>query len=754
LAALNASMALKKLSLAQAEEEVKNLTSLEADLDRRIQALGRERKALATASQENAASLTAVKQQVAALEAAKHPILRSAPMQRAYGKYRKLAQEFDDLAQRHRKTLEKSLELLNFQKNLVSNSKTQIEEEYLAKRLQTELLKRQTLAYRVRQLAGVAVTLVGLPGKTFRWFRDSLQSGLLLRVITENWANLIGLLLFLVLLALATHRLRLAVVPSLEAWQSRVPELGLQILLAFLRVLVAHLFSLSLAAWLYLAFWALRIISTPPAWLFFSLVAVVVVLRLLLKIVRALFAGEAAGGLLPLPDELAPDESAYFRHLFQVVLLGWIFWLLRRRYLDRLMELMPVPGALKSPGFLQVVRGLAGFTLFFVVISGLLGFRFLSDYVAKAATFTVVVLFLAWIFGEGGYALLRLALHPELGFLIRKYPQEEKFFARLYQVLTRAVIILFMAAAVLATLRIWGIERAWLVWVFGWLRWGPSLGPVKLTPLNLGVTALVIYLGLWVSRVTRTIMELKFYPRTDWDAGIQYTISTTIHYVVLVITALIALNTLGVSFTSLALVAGGLGVGIGFGLQNIVSNFISGLILLYERPIKVGDMLVIDGQWGLVKEIRVRSTIFQTFDQYTLIIPNADLIAGKILNWTHFGWGLNRLTLKVGVSYGSDPRRVTQIIEEVCRANPRVVDDPPPQVFFEAYGDSSLNFNIWVHLSTPGDRIPATHELNSAIFEALRAHGIEIPFPQRDLHIKTWSPEASSSRPSSSQESG
>jgi potassium efflux system protein len=143
----------------------------------------------------------------------------------------------------------------------------------------------------------------------------------------------------------------------------------------------------------------------------------------------------------------------------------------------------------------------------------------------------------------------------------------------------------------------------------------------------------------------------------------------------------------------------------------------------------------------MVKEIRVRSTIFQTFDRYFLIIPNSDLISGKILNWTYAGWGINRLTLKVGVSYGSDPRKVTHIIEEVCRANPRVVSEPPPQIFFEAYGDSSLNFNIWVHLATPSDRIPATHEVNSAIFEAFAEHGIEIPFPQRDLHVRSWSPE-------------
>ena len=245
-------------------------------------------------------------------------------------------------------------------------------------------------------------------------------------------------------------------------------------------------------------------------------------------------------------------------------------------------------------------------------------------------------------------------------------------------------------------------------------------------------------LGLYCSRLAVNLLQAGVYPRTGWDLGVQYTISATLRYLVIILVALLALNILGFPLTNLALVAGALGVGIGFGLQNIVNNFISGLILLFERPIKVGDMLVIDGQWGMVKEIRVRSTVFETFDRYVLIIPNSELISSKVLNWTHYGRGINRLTLKVGVSYGTDVRQVTRLIEEVCRANPRVVAEPPPQIFFAAYGESSLEFTIWVHLRAPDDRIPATHELNSAIFETFRQHGIEIPFPQRDLHVREW----------------
>jgi small-conductance mechanosensitive channel len=152
----------------------------------------------------------------------------------------------------------------------------------------------------------------------------------------------------------------------------------------------------------------------------------------------------------------------------------------------------------------------------------------------------------------------------------------------------------------------------------------------------------------------------------------------------------------------------------------------------------MGDILVIDGQWGTVREIRVRSTIFETYDRYVLIIPNSELLSGKIANWTHYGGGINRLELKVGVGYGADVRRVAQLVTEICLAHPRVLKDPPPEAFFKAFGDSSLDFTIWVFLPTPRGRIAVAHELNTAIFEALQREGIEIPFPQRDLYIKNW----------------
>jgi small-conductance mechanosensitive channel len=260
---------------------------------------------------------------------------------------------------------------------------------------------------------------------------------------------------------------------------------------------------------------------------------------------------------------------------------------------------------------------------------------------------------------------------------------------------------------------------------------------LTLSPLAILLAGLSIWLAGRLSRFIRLILETGIFRRRHWDMGIQHTISNMVHYALMTLGIIVAFGFLGISYANLAIIAGGLGVGIGFGLQNIVNNFLSGLILLFERPIKVGDLLIIDGQWGTVKAIRVRSTVFETVERSVIIIPNSDLISNKILNWTFKGRGPNRLTLKVGVAYNANVHEVTGVIDQVCRQNKRVVPEPPPQVFFSAYGDSSLDFTVWVFVRTPADRNPAMHELNSAIFDAFNQRGIEFPYPQMDVHLRT-----------------
>ena len=534
------------------------------------------------------------------------------------------------------------------------------------------------------------------------------------------------------------------------------------------QVLIANLFGLGLILWVGLFFWTFNLMKSTPAQLILSALVTLWVLRLTMQWVHGFFIDEAANGVLTLDRDVArfyrrslklflvylllglfglksaslldvPESSRLFlEHIFLVGVLVWGWWFLRRHYLNRLLPELSEPSWVHRPVVSLFLRGLLVFLLTIIILADLLGFQNLSLYLAQAAASTVLaaaVLWFLWLLGE---TIIRHLLHPEVGRALNRYPDRAELIQRIYNLSSWTLSLVLGLVVVLVSLDFWGITPHQIAWAFQWVTWGPTLGSVKLTTLSLLGVVLAIYFGFFFSRLLRGLVLVHIFPRTALDSAVQYTISTTLHYVVLILAGLVALSILGFSLTNLALVAGALGVGIGFGLQNIVNNFLSGLILLYERPIKVGDMLVIDGQWGTVKEIRVRSTIFETFDRYVLIIPNSDLVSNKVLNWTHYGPGINRLTLKVGVSYGSDVRQVTQIITEVCEANARVVAAPPPQVYFAVYGDSSLDFTIWVHLRTPSDRIPATHELNSAIFEAFGEHGIEIPFPQRDLRIKEW----------------
>ena len=247
----------------------------------------------------------------------------------------------------------------------------------------------------------------------------------------------------------------------------------------------------------------------------------------------------------------------------------------------------------------------------------------------------------------------------------------------------------------------------------------------------------VVALVIALSRLTRRVLRTRVLVHTKLDVGQQYAIARIASYVVLVLGLLIGLETLGVNLSSLAVLAGALGVGIGFGLQNVVSNFVSGLILLAERPIQVGDRIDLgSGTVGKVVRIGARATHVLTNDNIMIIVPNSEFISGRVTNWTHLDPRV-RFRIGVGVSYGSDPHAVEKLLLEVATANRNVLQDPAPSVTFKEFGDSALNFELRVWSSDMTHR-PGSLEsqLNFAIWDKFKEHGIEIPFPQHDLHLK------------------
>jgi len=258
---------------------------------------------------------------------------------------------------------------------------------------------------------------------------------------------------------------------------------------------------------------------------------------------------------------------------------------------------------------------------------------------------------------------------------------------------------------------------------------------ITLVSLLLFVLVLVVTLGL--SRYLRSLVDRRWGDRME--QGMGHTVKRLIHYGIIVLGVFVAFNVIGINLSSLAIVAGGVGVGIGFGLQNLASNFISGLILMIERPIRVGDAVTVNDQFGFVEEIALRSSRVVTLDNVQLIIPNTDFITGTVTNWSR-GDEKIRVRCSIGVSYDADVHRVMEVLQAIAAGHDRVLENPEPGVVLEEYGDSSINFELRFWIPHPRLRARVLHEVNVAIRDRFQEEDVEIPFPQRDLHLRSSVP--------------
>ncbi len=397
----------------------------------------------------------------------------------------------------------------------------------------------------------------------------------------------------------------------------------------------------------------------------------------------------------------------------------------------------PGPGAAgmreRVPSPVMTFAQLGALALVVALVANILGFVDLASLLTVASLAGVLLAAGLFVGVEVVEGLARLLLHTKVAQSLASVRRHPDILIRRTTQVAKLAALAVWAAVMLSFVDLFEP----LLGVAGAVLRAPlSVGNLSISLGNILVFVLAVWLAALASRLTRFVLEQDVLPRLALPRGVPGAVSKLSHYIVIGLGLMVAFAAAGIDLSSLALLAGALGVGIGFGLQAIVNNFVSGLILIFERPIQVDDTIELDTLKGTVKHIGIRASTVRTFDGAEVIVPNADLVSGRVVNWT-LSDRLRRIEVPVGVAYGTDPHRVKEILLEVARAQPKALERPEPFVLFLGFGDSSLNFTVRFWISDFENWLAIQSDATYAVHDALRAAGIQIPFPQRDLHIRS-----------------
>jgi potassium-dependent mechanosensitive channel len=454
-------------------------------------------------------------------------------------------------------------------------------------------------------------------------------------------------------------------------------------------------------------------------------IAWILTLYILVWLSDQIFALLDAAFLSPLP--LVVVRSLLTAIVFGLLLTSLLFVRIERRGAH--------PSTRRTNGWPRALFALIAFVALFIVGAALLGYVSLARFVGSQLVAT------------GGLALFLMLVHltaefistPRTSDLANENEEANNghgvISTTLGVLIGLALDLLVLLMGVPLLLLQWGYDwpevRAWLASaVFGF-----QIGGLRLSLLTIFTSIGILFAGVVLTRLMRnTFVRRSRYLFSD-SSGARDSIATVLSYAGFVLSVIAALSYLGVEVANIALMAGALFVGIGFGLQSIANNLISGLILLAERPIKTGDWIIVGDREGRVQKISVRSTQIRTFDRSTVIVPNADLITGQVVNWDH-GDTIGRVLINIGVSYDADPRQVIEILSKLGASHSMVMrSDVSPKVVFEGFGENSMDFSLRVLLKDIRHLLAVQTDLRVWIVEAFRENNIKIPFPQRDLHL-------------------
>ena len=405
-----------------------------------------------------------------------------------------------------------------------------------------------------------------------------------------------------------------------------------------------------------------------------------------------------------------------------IVLFG-----LRRHY----RQIMAEKAESSSLILLKLVRFLIIIVLLVALFAGAGGYARLARLLTPGVLVGAVLAIMSFTMLRvvGGLIALALRLWP-LRLLRMVERQGDLLERRVYRLLAWAAIL---AWSVRYLFYLGLLDNAWSL-VQGVLATKLERGTISISLGNVLEFFLTLWLAHLLSRFLRFVLQEDVYPRIDLAPGLSYAASSLLNYIILALGFVAGLGLLGMDFNKVSILAGALGVGIGFGLQSIVNNFVSGLILLFERPVHVGDTVEVGNLQGTVRRIGIRASVIHTGAGADIIVPNSQLVTDKVTNWT-LSDRLRRVDLAVGVNYGADPKKVIELLEHTARTHPDVLVDPAPHALFTGYGDSSINFELRVWPRQFGQAAQVKSDLAAAVYDAVNAAGLSFPFPQREIRM-------------------